>query len=139
MPREHWLARLHEGVPLLHDQTAHIDVHFAADLFSRLVNVLQQRDDAELQSRLDGLVAAATSGAIDPQRLFSEAFVQHHDHLSEIANESGVDLELLVTVGAQSVAPLLRAYADRLLPMLERVGHNLTCQRGYSPICGGMV
>jgi len=137
LPREHLIARLHEGVPLLHDQTAHVDLHFAADLFSRLVNVLQQRDDAELRSRLDVLVAAATSGAIDPQRLFSEAFVQHHDHLAEIANESGVDLELLVTIVAQAVAPLLRAYADRLLPMLERVVDEVTWQRGYCPICGG--
>jgi FdhE protein len=137
LPREHLIARLHEGVPLLHDQTAHVDVHYAADLFSRLVNVLQQRDDAELRSRLDVLVAAATSGAIDPQRLFSEAFVQHHDHLAEIADESGVDLDLLVTVVAQAVAPLLRAYADRLLPMLERVVDEVTWQRGYCPVCGG--
>jgi FdhE protein len=135
LPREHLIARLHEGVPLLHDQTAHVDVHFAADLFSRLVNVLQQREDAELRSRLDVLVSAATGGALEPQRLFSEAFVQHHDHLAEIADEAGVDAELLATIVAQAVAPLLSAYADRLLPLLERTD-DVTWQRGYCWACG---
>jgi FdhE protein len=135
LPREHLIARLHEGVPMLHDQTAHVDVHFAADLFSRLVNVLQQRDDAELRSRLDVLVSAATSGALEPQRLFSEAFVQHHEHLAEIADAAGVDFELLTTIVAQAVAPLLRAYADRLLPLLERID-DVRWQRGYCWVCG---
>jgi FdhE protein len=135
LPREHLIARLHEGVPMLHDQTAHVDVHYAADLFSRLVNLLQQRDDTELRSRLDVLVGAATSGALEPQRLFSEAFVQHHEHLAEIADAAGVDIELLTTIVAQAVAPLLRAYADRLLPLLERID-DVRWQRGYCWVCG---
>jgi FdhE protein len=135
LPREHLIARLHEGVPMLHDQTAHVDVHYAADLFSRLVNLLQQRDDTELRSRLDVLVSAATSGALEPQRLFSEAFVQHHEHLAEIADAAGVDIELLTTIVAQAVAPLLRAYADRLLPLLERID-DVRWQRGYCWVCG---
>jgi FdhE protein len=135
LPREHLVARLHEGVPLLHDQTAHVDVHFAADLFSRLVNVLQQRDEAEVRSRLDVLVRAATSGALEPQRLFSEAFVQHQDHLAELASEVDVDPELMITLASQAVAPLLRAYAERLLPLVERL-EDVTWQRGYCLVCG---
>ena len=123
------------SVPMLHDQTAHVDVHHAADLFSRLVNLLQQRDDTELRARLDVLVSAATSGALEPQRLFSEAFVQHHEHLAEIADAAGVDIELLTTIVAQAVAPLLRAYADRLLPLLERID-DVRWQRGYCWVCG---
>src|SRR5919202_2920734 len=110
LPREQAAARVREGVPLLHAQPAFVDVHFAADLFSRLVNTLQQRDDADLSSRLSGLIAAATSGGIDPERLFGEAFVQHHDHLREISIQAGVGPELVSTRAAHSAAPLLRAY-----------------------------
>jgi FdhE protein len=141
LPREQVAARVREGVPLLHDQPVHIDVHFAADLFSRLVNILQQRDEPQLLSRLDALVEAATSGGLDPQRLFGEAFVQHHDHLSEMAIQAGVDPELVTTLSIQSVAPLLRAYAEHLLPMLQRLDDGsvdgLAWQRGYCPVCGG--
>jgi len=141
LPREQVAARLRAGVPLLHDQPAHVDVHFAADLFSRLVNLLQQREDAELQSGLDALVAAATDGTLDPQRVFGEAFVQHGDHLAEIAIQSGVDPDLLATIAAQAVAPLLRAYAERLLPLIERADDGspdgAVWHRGYCPVCGG--
>jgi FdhE protein len=127
-------------IPLLHDQPAHVDVHFAADLFSRLVNVLQQREDADLRSRLDGLVSAATDGSLDPERLFGEAFVQHHDHLTEIALQGGVDPELLITLANQSVGPLLSAYAEHLMPVIERVDdgtpEGAAWQRGYCPVCG---
>jgi len=141
LPREHLAARIRNGVPVLHDQPAHVDVRFAADLFSRLVNDLQEREDAELQSGLNALVEAATNGRLDPERLFGEAFVQHADHLAEIALQSGVDAELLTTVAAQAVAPLLRAYAEHLLPLVERLDDGApdgaVWQRGYCPVCGG--
>jgi FdhE protein len=140
LPREQLTARLDEGTPLLHDQPAHLDVQFAADLFSRLVNVLQQRQDPELHLRLERLIGAATSGALDPQRLFAEAFVQHPDHLAEIALQAGVDVELLSTLATQAVAPLLRAYAARLMPLVERLDDGSPStgwQQGYCPVCGG--
>jgi FdhE protein len=141
LPREQVAAHVREGVPLLHDQPAHIDLHFAADLFSRLVNALQERNDAELTARLDALVSAATGGGLDPQRLFGEAFVHHDDHLREIALQTGVEPELLTTLATLAVAPLLRAYAVRLLPMLERLDEGTPegfgWHRGYCPICGG--
>jgi FdhE protein len=141
LPREHLSARIRGGVPLLHDQPAHVDVPFAADLFSRLVNVLQQREDADLQTGLDALVAAATQGRLDPERLFGEAFVQHADHLAELARQNGVDADVLATVAAQAVAPLLRAYAERLWPLVERLDDGspdgAVWQRGYCAVCGG--
>ena len=141
LPREHLAARIRNGVPVMHDQPAHVDVRFAADLFSRLVNDLQEREDAELQSGLNALVEAATNGRLDPERLFGEAFVQHADHLAQIALQSGVDAELLTTVAAQAVAPLLRAYAEHLLPLVERLDDGApdgaVWQRGYCPVCGG--
>src|SRR5438093_7609177 len=98
VPRELAAARIRQGIPLLHDQPASVDVHFAADLFSRLVNVLQQRENEDTAPQLQALVSAATGGALDPERLFVEAFVQHRDHLFEMATQSFVDADLLVTL-----------------------------------------
>jgi FdhE protein len=141
VPREHLAARIRAGIPLLHDQPAHVDVHLAADLFSRLVNTLQQLENPDVGAQLETLVGAATSGALDPQQLFTEAFVQHADHLADLAQRAGVDAELLATLAAQAVAPLLRAYAERLLPLVERLDDGspdgAAWQRGYCPVCGG--
>lgn len=140
LPREHLLARVQTGVPLLHDQPAQVDVHFAAELFGRLLQVLRERADGDVQARLDPLVAAASSGGLDPQRLFGEGFVQHRDHLREMAVQVGVDPRLLATLACLATAPLLRAYAERLLPMLERLDtgtpDGAVWQRGYCPVCG---
>lgn len=140
MPREMLVARVRGGVPLLHDQPINLDIHFAADLFSRLVNVLSERDEPEMAARLDALVAAATGGQLDPEQLFGEAFVQHPDHLASLANGAAVDAELLAAVAVQSVAPLLRAYAERLLPMVDRVddgtNEGVGWKKGYCPVCG---
>jgi FdhE protein len=137
LPREHLAARLREGVPMLHDQPVFIDVHFAADLFSRLVDELLQRDDDDLRRRLEPLVEAATRGLLDPERLFGEAFVQHAEHLEEVAAAAEVEPELLSTLARQAVGPLLRGYADRLLPMIGQVDDVATWTRGYCLICGG--
>ena len=137
LPRELVDARMRQGIPLLHDQPVFVDVQFAADLFSRLVNALQSREDAEdadVPARLGTLVDAATTGSLDPERLFGEAFVGHAEHLAELAFASGADAELLQTLATQATAPLLRSYAARLLPLVE---HSDEWHAGYCPICGG--
>ncbi|HEX8969621.1 MAG TPA: formate dehydrogenase accessory protein FdhE [Chloroflexota bacterium] len=140
LPRDHLVARVRQGVPLLHDQPAIIDVQFAADLFSRIVNVLQQRDQADLRSPLAALVEAATGGRLEPEALFREAFVHHPQHLAEIAAAASVDADLLAAVAAQATAPLLRAYAERLMGLLERIDDGTpdgaAWTRGYCPVCG---
>jgi FdhE protein len=140
LPRDHVSARLRAGTPLLHEQPVSVDVHFAADLFSRLVALLQTREDAELQPKLQALVASATGGGLEPERLFNEAFVQHREHVADIAHQAGIDEDLLVTLGTQAVAPLLRAYAARLMPLVERVDDGspdgASWQHGYCPVCG---
>jgi FdhE protein len=135
-PRDQVERRTRHGVPLLHEQPAHIDIHFAADLFSRLVNVLQQREEPDLRARLDELIAAATAGSLDPEQMFSEAFVQHHSHLSELAMQTGLDPELLATLATRSAAPLLRAYTEHLLPLVT-ASDDPAWQYGYCPVCGG--
>ena len=130
-------ARLGAGVPLLHDQPITLDVHFAASLFSRLLNALQdQATDPELTPRAQSLVDAVTAGALDPEQLFSEAFVQHHAHVADLAHGAGCDAELLVTLAIQAVVPQLRAYAEQLGPLIQRLEREAPWQRGYCPVCG---
>jgi len=140
LPREQAVARIRHGIPLLHEQPVWLDVHYAADLFSRLVDAFIERDDPDMTPRLNALVEVATSGLLDPQQLFSEAFVQHLDHVAELAVSAGVDGELLSAVASQAVAPLLRAYAARLKPVVEQVDdgtlRGAAWTHGYCPICG---
>src|SRR5437762_2351442 len=141
LPRDQVVARCRQGVPLLHDQPVWLDINYAADLFSRLVDAFVQRDDADMSPRLNALIDAATAGLVDPQQLFTEAFVHHQDHLAELAAAAGLDVELLSAVASQSVAPLLRTYAERLGPVVEQVSdgtvRGAAWTRGHCPICGG--
>ncbi|MBV9172881.1 MAG: formate dehydrogenase accessory protein FdhE [Chloroflexi bacterium] len=140
VPRERAASYIRSGVPLLHDQPVTLDVHFAADLFSRLVNALQQREHAELGPRIQALVAAATGGLLDPQRLFAEAFVQHEEHLVELALQADVDAELLTTLAHWAVAPVLSAYSNQIMTIVDNLNdgtlRGAAWQRGYCPVCG---
>ena len=140
LPAQRVAAKVREGIPLLHGEPAFVDVHYAADLFGRLVNRLSERDDPATGGRVQAIVDAATGDRLDPQRLFAEAFVQHRDHLWELASSAGVDADLLGTLAALAVAPLLRTYAARLLPLLDLADdgslEGASWQAGYCPICG---
>jgi formate dehydrogenase maturation protein FdhE len=140
LPREHAVARLRAGVPLLHDQPAQLDLQFAADMFNQLILVFRQQAVQAQPAQLDQIEAAATCGQLDPQRLFGEAFVNHADHLAEHALDLGLDPALLSRLATLAVGPLLRAYADRLRPMIERIEDGAQAavwRRGYCPVCGG--
>jgi FdhE protein len=141
LPREQVIARVRHGIPLLHEQPVWLDIHYVADLFSRLVDAFIQRGDADMAPQLQLLVHAATSGLIYPQQLFGEAFVHHEDHLAELAMAAGVETELFSAIVSLSVAPLLRAYAARLGAVLEQADDGSlqggAWTRGYCPICGG--
>jgi hypothetical protein len=129
LPRERAAAKLREGKPLLHDEPMTLDLEFAAERFLRLARQLQPSAAAE------AIAQAVAGGQLDTGRLLTEAFVQHADHLRQIASASpGLDHELIASLATQAVEPLLRAYAERLAPLV----HRLSCwERGYCPVCGG--
>jgi FdhE protein len=138
LPRQEVAARLHDGVPLLHAQPIDIDVHFAADLFGRQLNALAEHEEdvSDGSSSVQLLIAAATSGLLGPEQLFGEAFVGHADHLAQIASGAGVPPDPLAAIATDSVAPLLRAYAARLQPLLVQVDADRVWERGYCAVCG---
>lgn len=141
LPREQVAMRVRQGVPLLHDQPVTLDVNFAAELFSRLVHELLLRGLPDAEAKLHDVARAASSGSMDPQQLFEEAFVQHPDHLAQLAVQAAADADLLTMLAGQAVAPLLRAYAEHLLPLIERIDdgtlHGAAWTSGYCPVCGG--
>lgn len=141
LPRERVRHKVQEGQPLLHDEPAFVDLHYAAELFSRLLNIVAAQPNPDTQARVAPLVAAATEGRLDPNVLFTEAFVQHRDHLTEMALSAGVDEDFLGALAFLAVAPLLRAHASRLEPILllleDPAPDWLAWTRGYCPVCGG--
>ncbi len=134
LPRQQVAARVHDGVPLLHEQPASVDVQFTADLFDRLV--------VALSPRFDSLAGVVRGGRVDLEHLFGEAFVQHADHLAQIAHAASLDAELLSAAATLAVAPVLRAYAAKLAPLLTPQvlatpdGQEGGWLHGYCPVCG---
>jgi FdhE protein len=144
LTRDQLAARVIDGIPLLHDQTISIDVPFASDLFDRLLDLLRWHGELEDKPRLERIAAELAGGRLDRERLFSEGFVQHDDHVAEIALRASVAFNLLGMLARQSVAPVLQAYAQRLVPLLKPVstsagtgdGNAPPWTRGYCPVCG---
>jgi FdhE protein len=119
------------GTPLLHDEPAFLDVRYAAELFARQLNVLVGGLDEGLSERATAIARAATTGLLNPEQLFGEAFVQHADHVQDLAVRAGVEPDLLAMLASAAVGPLLRAHSERLMPLL-----GPGWQRGYCPVCG---
>jgi hypothetical protein len=128
LPPQRAQAKLRQGTPLLHDEPVRLDLDFAGDRFTRL---------AGGQAAGARLLADAADGRLDLPRVFEEAFVQHPDHVAELAAFAGVDGTLLAMLAGQAVAPLRRAYAEALRPLVERlVEQDGLWERGYCPVCG---
>jgi hypothetical protein len=127
LPPRRAAAKLRNGTPLLHDEPVVLDLDFASDCFARLAGPLPAGA---------ALLEAATRGRLELGRVFEEAFVQHPDHLAELAAFAGVDGALLAELADRAVAPLRRAYADALRPIVERDAE--LWQRSYCPVCGAL-
>jgi hypothetical protein len=113
LPRERALAKLRAGRPLLHDEPLELDLEPATDRFLQFA--------AHRQMQLPRL---------DLSALLTEAFVQHADHVRQIASGPKVDAESIAELAEQAVRPLRRAYADRLRAFVHEWA------RGYCLICG---
>jgi len=132
------LQKLRAGVPLLHDERLGLDVHYAADLFERLLNVVVRHEDLrEATAMAQPLIAAATEGRLDPNALFTEAFLRHQDHLGVLAATAGVEADFLFTLAILAVAPIARACAARLALVIEQLDDQISWRHGYCPMCGG--
>ena len=107
----------------------------------RLLHTLAARGPSDATAGVDALMRAAISGRCSiREHVFGEAFVQHADHLGHIALAAGVSANLLAATASLAVAPIVRAYTERLLPLVDQVDDDtpdaVRWSRGYCPICG---
>lgn len=124
------LEQLRNGTPLLHQTPAFVDISWSAGLFGRLLEVVLDHQP-EAQAALEALESTLDDGLLDVESLFQEAFVQHRQHVAQIASDADVDEELLASLAWLAVAPQLTVYGRPLARYLE-AGWD----RGYCPVCG---
>ena len=128
-------------MPLLHDQPASVDVHFAADLFSRLVNVLQQREDPELQSGLDALVSAATDRRDGPRAIVwrSVRATRRAPRRDRRADRASTPICSPRSPRRRSRRCFARTPSDCCpgRATRRRLAEGAVWQHGYCPVCGG--
>lgn len=130
LPARRASDKLNRGTPLLHGEDVYLDEGFIRDVFGRLLGLLESRPGI---GRLAAEIAeAADAHRLHPEHVVVEGFVNHPDHLQQVAADAGVDHELLATLADLSARPILAAYAEQLAPALERGPWG----RGYCPICG---
>ncbi len=138
LPRERLAARLAAGIPVLHDQPLGLDLAFAMDLLRRLVRTLVDAGEDPGGAEAAVALAAVIDGRLDAQQVVAEAFVQHPEHLAQLALGSGVEPATLRHLAELAVAPLRRRYASALADVLTQPG--LTAlegwREGYCLVCG---
>jgi FdhE protein len=125
--------RLRTGTPALHQVPAFVDTAWSAGLFGRLIEVALEHQP-EAHDRLELLASVLQEGLLDTESLFVEAFMQHRQHIAQIASDAEVDHDLLGSLAWLAVAPQLAAYAGQLAAALE--GGLPVWGRGYCPVCG---
>ena len=132
LPARRARDKLRNGVPLLHGENVFLDDGFIRDVFGRLVNLLRTRPDTA--DRAAQVAVAADEHRLHVEHAVAEAFVNHPEHLDQVALEAGVNPELLAMLAQLSARPILKAYAEHLAPALD-AGRE-AWSRGYCPVCG---
>jgi FdhE protein len=138
LPRERLAARLAAGMPMLHDQPLVIDLGFAMDLLRRLVRTMVDTGDDRTGVEAEAVLAVVVDGRLDAEQVFVEAFVQHPDHLAQLAVGSAVEPTTLRHLVELAVAPIRRRYASALANVLNQPGRTAmgAWREGYCPVCG---
>lgn len=130
LPAQRARQKLESGTPLLHGEQVYLDDGFMRDVFGRLVNLLRGRP--ELADRAAALAEAAHAHRLHAEHIVAEAFVNHPEHVEQLAIEVGGDPDVLATIAQLAARPILKAYAEHLAPALK----TGRWARGYCPVCG---
>jgi FdhE protein len=133
LPRERLVARLGAGIPVLHEEPLFIDVGFALNLLDRLVRSTREAGCQGTDSRAESIREALMGARLDAEQVFAEAFVQHPDHLAQLAVAGGASARTLARLAERTVAPLRHGYARGLEPVLKTTD---SWREGYCPVCG---
>jgi FdhE protein len=137
LPRERLAARLAAGMPVLHDQALVVDFAFAMDLLRRLVRTVVDAGDDRTGAEAEAVLAAVVDGRLDAEQVLVEAFVQHPDHLTQLAVGGALEPATLRRLVELAVAPIRRHYASTLANVLNQPGWTMEAWReAYCPVCG---
>ncbi len=133
LPRERLAARFGAGMPVLHEEPLFLDVGFALNLLERLVRTMVETGRAGNHVQAESVREAVLGARLDAEQVFGEAFVQHPEHLAQLARGGGVDPGTLARLTEHAVAPLRRGYARALERALNATE---IWRQGYCPVCG---
>jgi len=115
---------LAEGVPLLHGATLGVEPGRAAQLLQRLASAAAEHAGISVQS------AVASEELV--LRLIETSIVRDTSGLRRMAEETGVETNLLATLGSVAAVPLLQACGRRGEAVLATVSWD----EGHCPVCG---
>jgi len=119
-----------EGFPLVEKRDLPLDMASATRLFKRLCKVLSRGKGASRDSKR--IYQALCSKEINLVELFKQAGAENGDYVSTLSKKLGVREDLLYFLAANSVKPILEAYANELKGYVDQE----RWWKGYCPICG---
>jgi FdhE protein len=105
------VARLRDGLPLLHGATV----------------LVEEEWQSRLLKALDGAVLPLPL----PLPLLEATVTQASDRIAEMADEAGVEADRLATLGHAAALPLLQAVGRRAAPLLD----DGAWESGCCPVC----
>ena len=130
LPRERALAKLQEGLPLLHGESLQIELAPARALALLLADVAQAHSPS---SGAASVVDALSRGRLDLEQLVLEAVARHVDHLESLAQSAAVSCPALLLLAEPLACTALNQLRSRMSPLLPDRGE---WDRPYCPLCG---
>jgi len=116
-------ARLRDGIPLLHETTLRVDGALALALLRRLARAAAEHAGV--------LVDDALNSESEAVELVQASITRDTERLRTLADRTGVEMNLLATLGSIAVVPLLQACARHGGPLLRAGGWS----ESYCPVC----
>jgi FdhE protein len=111
-----------------------VDVNASEALLRELCRVAAETNQV-LAEAGKKMVDALDKGTLNAPTLFEKILSQDSQDFQEVAQELGVDENILVFFGYNSVGPSLSLCAEQLTAYLD---DTLPWKKGYCPVCGSL-
>jgi FdhE protein len=121
-----------EGFPLIDRADFAVDVEASEALLKELCGVAAQTNEVLAEAGRK-LADALDKGTLNAPTLFAKILSEDSQGLQEAAQGLGVDENLLVFFGYNSIGPSLSLCAEKLRVYLD---DGLPWKKGYCPVCG---
>jgi FdhE protein len=112
------------AIPLLHGTTLGVDAERTAELVRRLATAAAKHAGVTARDAVGSSTLAV--------RLLETSIVRDTAGIQTLAEEVGVEINLLATLGSVAAVPLLQAVARRAAPIVARSAWD----ESYCPVCG---